>query len=128
DGHGKKLETIIDNGNKTVYKFDGNGNVIRSEYYATSSQLLEYSIYKYNSAGEMAELDGYRGPDNSRPSKTKFDYDLDGMLTNISGDRWQQACKYLAIDNKGNWTKKAITSRVFSDVKVDTVVRKITYY
>ena len=123
DKYGKKLETMIDDGNKRIYRYDSNGRIIKSEYYTTSLQLLNYDIYKYDSTGEAMESDRYRGSQDSKPSKEQFEYDLDGFLLS-SG---HLTYKYLSRDTKGNWTKRTVTSHRF-ETKIDTITRKITYY
>jgi hypothetical protein len=120
---GKKLETIVNDGNRKIYKYNDGGRITKSEYYSTSLQLLNYDIYRYNTAGEIMESDHFRGLNDSKPTKTKFECDLDGFLLSNG----QLTYKYLSTDTKGNWTKRIITSHRF-ETKVDTITRKITYY
>ncbi|MBS1531863.1 MAG: hypothetical protein JSU01_16265 [Bacteroidetes bacterium] len=128
DRQGKKQETMIDDGHKMIYMFNDKGYIVRSEYYSTSSYLLDYNTYEYNSAGEIIESQSYRGQNDSKPTKTKFEFDLDGMLSSISGDRWHRTYQYLSTDAKGNWTKRTITDHTLGRVNVDTVICKIAYY
>jgi len=124
DEHDKRLETIVDDGNRTIYKFNGDGYVVKSEYYTTSWQLLDYNTYQYNSAGEIMESDRYGSLRDPKPIKIKFEYDLDGFMSSVHDGRWQWTFRYLSMDSKGNWTKR-IAKR---GDKIDTTTRKITYY
>jgi len=126
DEHGKRSITIVDDGNKKIYRFDSNDHIVKSENHTTSSQLLDYDIYKYDSAGDIMESDHCRGPYgfgpyDSKPTKTKFECDLNGFLLSIGGLTY----KYLSTDANGNWTKRIM---IKDRNELDTIERKITYY
>ena len=119
-----------------TYKYDESGNIVESAIHWGKEKIKGKEIYKYNSNGNMIEINPING---DYFYKIGYKYNNKGLLIKETEDPDQNGhglgylIEYKSFDSKGNWLKK-IRIKQFYPIPtskfrfIDTVTRKITYY